>query len=199
MASPDSPRPASPPVAAAAATPDTAGDDRQAALRRALAAGPTGIIVCCWGGVWLAAFMAAQFAPNWTNWVWLGGMAVALPLTIILGQKGAEPNPALRNAPIAVASISLTLFAAAFAIILRAEDYRQLSAYSCLVVMLSYVIGGLFIDRLYLYLGYIVAALTLVGYFWAGPWYFLYMAVVGGGSLILGGLFLRTLREEAAD
>ncbi len=34
-------------------------------------------------------------------------------------------------------------------------------------------------------------ALTLVGYFFVGPWFELWMAVVNGGGLVLGGLWMR--------
>ena len=34
--------------------------------------------------------------------------------------------------------------------------------------------------------------LTVGGYFWLAPYFMLWMAGVGGGALILGGLWLRT-------
>jgi len=37
----------------------------------------------------------------------------------------------------------------------------------------------------------LVVALTMAGYFWAGPWFSLWLAVTCGGALILGGLWLR--------
>ena len=36
-----------------------------------------------------------------------------------------------------------------------------------------------------------ITALTLIGYFFAGDWFNLWMAVVDGGGLILGGLWMR--------
>ena len=42
-------------------------------------------------------------------------------------------------------------------------------------------------------LGVALVALTLVGFYAIGPWYSLYMGVVSGGALVLGGLWLRKL------
>ena len=36
-----------------------------------------------------------------------------------------------------------------------------------------------------------ITALTLIGYFFAGAWFELWMAFVDGGGLMLGGLWMR--------
>lgn len=71
---------------------------------------------------------------------------------------------------------------------------RQLATFWPILFMLGYVIGGLWLGRFYIYCGLTVTALTLAGYFWSGPWFLPWMAVVNGGGLIAGGLWLRRLR-----
>jgi hypothetical protein len=41
--------------------------------------------------------------------------------------------------------------------------------------------------------GVVVAALTLIGFFGLPQYFLLWMAVVGGGALILGGFWLRSV------
>jgi hypothetical protein len=57
--------------------------------------------------------------------------------------------------------------------------------------MLAYAIAGLWFGIAFVVIGLAIAALTLVGYFWAGPWFELWMAAVNGGGLVLGGLWMR--------
>jgi hypothetical protein len=57
--------------------------------------------------------------------------------------------------------------------------------------MLPYVMTGFWFGRVFVVIGMSVIALTLLGYFLAGPWFTLWMAVVNGGGLLLGGLWMR--------
>ena len=47
-------------------------------------------------------------------------------------------------------------------------------------------LGGAFVV-----IGTAIIALTLIGYFFAGPWFELWMALVNGGGLLLGGFWMR--------
>jgi len=57
--------------------------------------------------------------------------------------------------------------------------------------MLAYAIAGLWFGYAYVAIGVGIATLTLIGYFFAGQWFELWMAVVNGGGLVLGGLWMR--------
>jgi hypothetical protein len=74
---------------------------------------------------------------------------------------------------------------------------RQLNVFWPNIFMLGFVIAGLWLGHLFMLLGLSLTALSLVGYVWAGDWFALWMAVVGGGGLILGGLWLRRVGGTA--
>ena len=57
--------------------------------------------------------------------------------------------------------------------------------------MLFYTIAGLWFGRAYVVIGVGITALTLIGYFFIGDWFKPWMAVVNGGGLVLGGLWMR--------
>jgi hypothetical protein len=57
--------------------------------------------------------------------------------------------------------------------------------------MMVYTIVGLWFGYAFVAIGVGITALTLIGYFFAGDWFNLWMAVVDGGGLILGGLWMR--------
>ena len=54
-----------------------------------------------------------------------------------------------------------------------------------------YTIVGLWVGAAFVAIGLGITALTLVGYFFVGAWFDLWMAVVNGGGLVLGGLWMR--------
>ena len=72
----------------------------------------------------------------------------------------------------------------------RTSD-RKISAYWATVPMFAYIIMGLWLDRFFLVLGTLVTLATLAGYYFITDYFFLWMAVVGGGSLVAGGVFIR--------
>jgi len=61
-----------------------------------------------------------------------------------------------------------------------------------LIVALCYVLGGVWIGARLAVTGIAVAVLTLVGFYMLPAYFLLWMAVVGGGALILAGVWLRT-------
>jgi hypothetical protein len=57
--------------------------------------------------------------------------------------------------------------------------------------MFGYLVMGLWLGRFFLWLGLLVTATTLVGYYFVSDYFFLWMALTGGGSLIAAGVFIR--------
>jgi len=69
---------------------------------------------------------------------------------------------------------------------------RQLDVFWPTYSMMVYTIVGLWIGPAFVAIGLGITALTLVGYFFVdGAAFLLWMAVVNGGGLILGGLWMR--------
>jgi hypothetical protein len=57
--------------------------------------------------------------------------------------------------------------------------------------MLFYTIAGLWVGYAFVAIGVGITVLTLIGYFYIGEAFPLWMALVNGGGLILGGLWMR--------
>jgi hypothetical protein len=68
---------------------------------------------------------------------------------------------------------------------------RELGAFWPIYFMLVYTIVGLWVGPAFVAIGLGITALTLVAYFFVGAWFDLWMAVVNGGGLLLGGLWMR--------
>jgi len=68
---------------------------------------------------------------------------------------------------------------------------RQLGAFWPIYFMLVYIVAGLWFGYAFVAIGLGITALTLIGYFFTGEWFELWMAFIDGGGLILGGLWMR--------
>ena len=68
---------------------------------------------------------------------------------------------------------------------------RQLGTFWPIYFMLFYTIAGLWVGLAFVAIGLGIIALTLIGYFFVGDAFDLWMAFVNGGGLILGGLWMR--------
>jgi hypothetical protein len=68
---------------------------------------------------------------------------------------------------------------------------RQIGTFWPIYVMLFYSLAGLWFGRAFAVIGLSVTVLTLIGYFFLGSTFELWMAFVDGGGPILGGLWMR--------
>lgn len=69
--------------------------------------------------------------------------------------------------------------------------WKHLGAIASTVPMFAYVIMGLWLDLYMLWIGLFVTALTLAGLYFLQPFFWLWMAFAGGGTLIGTGLLVR--------
>lgn len=68
---------------------------------------------------------------------------------------------------------------------------RQLGVFWPTYFMMVYTVVGLWVGPAFVAIGLGITALTLIGYFFIGDAFDLWMAFVNGGGLVLGGLWMR--------
>jgi hypothetical protein len=146
-----------------------------------------------WGVFWLIGYGGTDLAPDRAGYIWGGLMLAGLVLGIVLNR------PADRAAPGAAARHNwrlLAVFATFTALIVGTEAIMQprgaeMGAFVPLLVAATYVLLGLWIGWRYAAIGIAIAVLTMAGFFLLPAHFLLWMAGVGGGALILTGLWLR--------
>lgn len=145
-----------------------------------------------WGAVWIVGYGLGAIRPELSG-VWmilgpLGGVG-----SMVIGMRSSRGRKGYAGvASLLAALIIFAFFFAAFAI-LRPSSGAQIGAFVPLVIGLFYCLGGLALRMVRLFiLGAAVMALTAAGFFLLPAWFMAWMAIVGGGSLILAGLWLRS-------
>lgn len=75
--------------------------------------------------------------------------------------------------------------------------WTHLGAIAATVPLFAYVVFGLFADRYMVWVGLAMTALMIAGVYLLEPWFYLWMAFVGGGGLAGTGVLVRKLWKQA--
>lgn len=140
-----------------------------------------------WGVLWMIGYGLNDLFPRHGGAIW----AAIVPIGLIAGfvaLRRAGSGAGWRYGAVALTLVAF--FCAAF-FILRPIHDRQIAALIPLAVGTAYVMAGIWRGPRYVITGIAVAALTLAGFFLVTEHFFLWMAAVGGASLIMAGIWLK--------
>jgi hypothetical protein len=149
-------------------------------------------LMLLWGALVFAGNLVTYLTPRYADYAWL--------LVYVGGIVGSAAVSVVNRAKSGVRSFDLRIFAAylmffAFGFfcvnVLGHFTPRQLGTFWPIYFMLMYCMAGLWFGYAFIAIGLAVTALTLIGYYFIGAAFPLWMAFVNGGGLILGGLWMR--------
>ncbi len=125
------------------------------------------------------------------SWLWLALSVRGHGISIWLGNAQAKERG--RNGWRDRCRWSRSLFAFTFALfsILPPTNELQVGAFSPLLLSAIYAAIGLWRGLRFVLLAVFLAAITLGAYFFLKDFFFVWMALAGGGSLLLTGLWMR--------
>ena len=149
------------------------------------------LMLMMWGVLVFAGYVLNFLSPRNGAMIW-----TAVNLAGIAGSFGISRYDYAREGirTFDVRWLSALLLFVAFGIfcgVLGHFTPRQLGTFWPIYFMLVYSIAGLWFGYAFVAIGLGIAALTLIGYFFAGDWFDLWMAFANGGGLMLGGLWMR--------
>lgn len=169
--------------------------DVQSAEARALVARSNRIgapYLFLWGAIWIVGYTATglfpQAATTGTMWGVLAGVGVIANMAMAArARRRAEGRRTLALVPF----LGVTAFVFATYWVMRPTSGAQYMVFPPLLVAMIYMlVGGFRVTRL-MWVGVALMALTVIGYAFLQPVLPYYLAAVGGGGLILGGLWMR--------
>lgn len=171
-------------AAAALKTVERAGR-RSEALGFSASAGPQLVV---WGLVWLVCNSFVQFGPRWAPVVWLPGVLVGTGLSMWLGRRSGGGVWDLRRG---ATFLVLVGFMNALVAGLRITEPDRCNYLISLIVAAGYIMAGVWRSARLAVVGLVLAVLVLVGWWAVHPWFAVWMGVVGGGTLILTGFWMK--------
>jgi hypothetical protein len=152
----------------------------------------SGLMLMMWGVLTFAGYLVSYLLPRNAGYGWIA--------VHVAGIAGMVVISAANHARSGIRTFDIRMFAAfllfiAFGIFasvwLGHFTPRQLGTFWPIYFMLFYTIAGLWVGRAFVAIGLSIIVLTLIGYFFIGAAFDLWMAFVNGGGLILGGLWMR--------
>ncbi len=148
-----------------------------------------------WGLIWMVGYAASDLAMRWTSPIWLGLSVIGVLVCMAAGRRQAAAHgPDGRASGLRFLASFMVIFVfvyALFAVIGPPANPLASGAVAPLLVAMFYGLVGVWKGVRFLVAGALVAGLTLAGYFWLPQHFLLWMAAVGGGSLVLAGVLLR--------
>lgn len=149
------------------------------------------LILIMWGAVSGAGYLLTYLSPHTARYSWIA--------LFVAGTAGWTAISAVQRKQSAVRSLDLRMFTAfalfvafgLFTCLLGHFGPRELSTFWPVYFMLAYTIVGLWTGIAFIVIGLSITALTLIGYVFVGASFDLWMALIDGGGLILGGLWMR--------
>ncbi|MBK8856459.1 MAG: hypothetical protein IPN11_01855 [Opitutaceae bacterium] len=165
----------------------------QAALRQAFRAHNGHYYLWLWGVVWALMALSAH----------CGGPAAIqryFPLLCLGGGVASGAIGLLQRRQVRIATDwrflgvlgTLLGFGVIWLLVLQpARGSEKLFVYISLMVAQIYAVAGIWFDSYLFWMGLVLAALLLIGFFFFLPVFWIWVAVFGGGALILGGCYVR--------
>jgi len=149
------------------------------------------LMMIMWGLLVVGGNLATYLTPRYAGYAWLAVYGVGIAGWVALS---ASHYGRMRIRTFDARMLLAFLLFLAFGMFTGALGHfhaRQLSTFWTIYFMLAYTIAGLWTGVAFVAIGLSITALTLIGYFYIGQGFDLWMAAVNGGGLILGGLWMR--------
>ena len=148
------------------------------------------------GLFWLLCYGATQFWPQQSAWIWGAGTLLFSVVMIWLSLQSrhrvhdARSRRINRNLGLMFGVIVPAFAVASIAVMWPLHGLR-IGAFLPLLYAAIYTGMGLWLGTRYVIVGVTVFIATLVGFYLVRDYFAIWMAVFGGGSMILTGLWLR--------
>jgi hypothetical protein len=145
-----------------------------------------------WGALVFIGYLVTFLAPRHSFYAWMAVYALGIAGSVAIGAFDRKEH-VQKSFDWRLFSAFVFFFGFGFlcTLTLGAFAPRGLSAFWPIYFMLPFAIVGLWAARAFVFIGVSVTALTLIGFFFVGPWFNLWMAFVNGGGLLLAGLWMR--------
>jgi hypothetical protein len=154
-----------------------------------------------WGLIWFFANAAGDLLPVYDEYAWplastFGGVvSIVMVLLQMRRQADVQQSTAAQQAVAGrrmfLLGIALCGYFPAMFTVLGDLDGRQQNAFISLFWAFAYMVAGAWLGMRMFITGVVMAVAILVGYLFIDPHFQLWMAFVGGGSLLLAGFWLR--------
>lgn len=164
--------------------------------RHSIASGGTYVTLIVTGIVWLVGFTCTQFLSGeiigyiWTGLSIFGGI-LGTVWGFRLGKRFRSPAMAVTAKRVGLFWVFLVFYGIATIAIAWPLDGKQVTVLIVLFALIGHLSMGLLLSFAAVWWPLLISALAVAGYFLLPDFFYLWMAILGGGGMITLGLYIR--------
>jgi hypothetical protein len=164
--------------------------------RRSISSSGAYKFLILWGSIWMIGFLGSQFLPNEiASNVWIGLDILGGILSAVIGirmKRGVRSSvSSVSGKRIGFFWLLLFLYCVAAVGVAWPVDGKQLAMFIILFVTVGWIAMGLLLSFASIWWGLVLLGISLVGYFLLPEYFYLIMAFLGGGGMIVLGIYVR--------
>ncbi len=165
--------------------------------RRSVASSGAYIFLIITGLVWLVGFLATQFLTgDIVGYIWTGmtilGTALSIPLGARISRRVHNPSVGAIARRAVLFWVFLILCGIATIAVTRPTDGKQATMIIILFIMIGQMAMGMLTSFSSVWWTLPVVILALIGYFLLPGYFYLWMAILGGGGMIALAFYYRS-------
>ncbi len=149
----------------------------------------SGVQLISWGVIWMIGYGVEGLQPRWAAIAWpvlvMAGVVFNFAVVRLRGIRGRAVGWRW-----AVTALSIILFFWGTYTVFRVSSPGPAAAFPALVMAFAYAVAGGWRFTRFLFIAAALFVLTMVGFFYLRPVFEYWLAAVGGGALVLGGVWL---------
>jgi hypothetical protein len=150
------------------------------------------LMLILWGVLVFAGYLLAYLAPRYAGYGWLAVYAAGIVGCVLISADNRKRTGiGTFDIRMLITFLLFIAFGIFVSVWLGHFTPRQLGTFWPIYFMMVYTTAGMWAGYAFVAIGLGITALTLVGYFFLGNAFDLWMAFVDGGGLVLGGLWMR--------
>jgi hypothetical protein len=150
-----------------------------------------------WGFVWLIGFSANHFLSGPTvGYVWMVLDTLGGVLSVVTGIRLSRQVRSTSNASagkrIGYFWLLLFVYCLVLLAVISPLDMKQGALVIVLFVMIGWIAMGLLLSAASIWWALGITGLALIGYYLLPSYFYLWMAILGGGGMIALGFYIRS-------
>jgi FtsH-binding integral membrane protein len=150
------------------------------------------LMLIMWGVLTFAGYLVTWLSPRHAGCGWIAVYVAGIAGTVVISASNhARSGIRTFDTRMRAAFLLFMAFGIFSSVWLGHFTPRQMGTFWPIYFMLVYTIVGLWVGQAFVAIGLCIIAFTLIGYFFIGNAFDLWMAFVNGGGLVLGGLWMR--------
>jgi len=159
--------------------------------KSALAYRRASAFIILWGALVAIGAGLNQLLPDRSEGIWFGVDAVGLLGTCAIALPRGRASPEERTVWRIISSfLILGAYGVVWSHLLAPAGHDRLTVFWSTLMMMGYVVAGLWQGPMFAVCGLVGTALSFVAFLFAGPWLHAWIGAIYAVCLVLGGLWL---------